>query len=214
MKSIAPRIIFLLSLLLLAGLVVLFVARRPSTPDWASASQEVQAVLWPASRDVADFKLFDQHGAIFEKERLKGHWSLLYFGYLQCPDICPTTLQSLGRLRKLMAESGDVANIPQMIFISVDPSNDTPHRINAYLTFFDKEMIGLSGDSAQLALVAESLGIIYAEHVEPNGVRSMEHTTSVIVVDPQGRGVAALTGSHQPRVLLQQLDALRAFVSR
>ncbi len=156
----------------------------------------------------------DQRGKTFNEENLKGRWSLLYFGYLQCPDICPTTLQSLAKLRKMMAEADQAADIPQMVFVSVDPKNDTPDRIAGYLDFFDKELIGLSGDPDQLERLANSLGIIYAEHIEPNGVRSMEHTTSVIVVDPQGRGVAALTGSHQPRVLLHQLDALKAFLAR
>lgn len=180
--------------------------------DWSSATPEVQAILWPGARDVAAFSLLDQHGKTFDKERLKGHWSLLYFGYLQCPDICPTTLQSLASIRKLMVNAGS-ADIPQMIFVSVDPKNDTPQRIDGYLAFFDKQLIGLSGDPDQLEHLAKSLGIIYAEQVEPSGVRSMEHTTSVIVVDPEVRGVAALAGSHQPRVLLQQLDALRAYLA-
>ncbi len=213
MKPTASRIILLSSLVVLTGIVILLAARRPSAPGWASATPEVQAILWPAARDVADFSLRDQHGRAFGKDDLKGHWSLLYFGYLQCPDICPTTLQSLGRMRKLMADSGPVGDIPQMIFVSVDPKNDTPERIAGYLAFFDKQLIGLSGAADQLERLANSLGIIYAEHVEPNGVRSMEHTTSVIVVDPQGHGVAALAGSHQPGVMLHQLNALRDFLA-
>lgn len=212
MKANAPRIVLISSLVLLAGIIILFAARRSSAPDWASATPEVQAILWPGARDVADFKLLEQRRRVFGKNDLKGHWSLLYFGYLQCPDICPTTLQSLSRMRKMMADAGQAAEIPQMIFVSVDPKNDTPERIAAYLAFFDKALIGLSGDSDQLEHLADSLGIIYAEHVEPSGVRSMEHTTSVIVVDAQGRGVAALTGSHEPRVMLQQLNALKDFL--
>lgn len=202
------------SLALLTGVVVLIAMKRPSAPDWNSATPEVQAILWPGARDVAAFTLLDQHGQTFNKDDLKGHWSLLYFGYLQCPDICPTTLQSLASMRKMMADAGSRADIPNMLFVSVDPANDTPQRIDSYLNFFDKHLIGLSGDPDQLGHLARSLGIIYAEHFEPSGVRSMEHTTSVIVVDPEGRGVAALAGSHQPRVLLQQLNALRAFLAR
>lgn len=214
MKKPARQILLVASLVLLAGILALLVLKRPATSDWASAPAEIQAMLWPGPRDVADFTLLDQHGAAFDTSRLRGHWSLLYFGYLQCPDVCPTTLQSLGRLRTLMAESGAAADIPQMIFVSVDPGNDTPQRIGPYLDFFDKELIGLSGDAGQLARLAASLGIIYGEHIEPNGVRSMEHTTSVIVVDAEGRGVAALAGSHQPRVLLRQFDALKAYLAR
>ncbi|HET9033392.1 MAG TPA: SCO family protein [Dokdonella sp.] len=213
MKLTASRIILLVSLVLLAAIATLFVARHSSAPDWASATPEVQAILWPGARDVADFKLLEQDGQAFGKSELKGHWNLLYFGYLQCPDICPTTLQSLSRMRKLMVEAGQTADIPQMIFVSVDPENDTAERITGYLAFFDKNLIGLTGEPDQLARLADSLGIIYAEHIDPNGVRSMEHTTSVIVVDPEGRGVAALTGAHQPRVMLGQFNALRKFLA-
>lgn len=214
MKTSAPRIILVLSIALLSGMAVLLVAKRSTSPDWASAPPELQAILWPGARDIASFKLTDQQGQPFGKDGLKGEWSLLYFGYLQCPDICPTTLQSLSSMRGLIAKSEQEADIPRMIFVSVDPANDTPDRISGYLAFFDKNLIGLSGDPDQLGLLAHSLGINYAEHVDPNGVRSMEHTTSVIVVDPHGRGVAALAGSHQPRVMLQQFAALKKFLSR
>ena len=213
MKTSTPRIILLSSLVLLAGIVILIAATRPSTPDWASATPEMQAILWPGARDVADFNLLDQHGRAFGKGNLEGRWSLLYFGFLQCPAICPTTLQSLSMMRKLMADAGQATELPQMIFVSVDPKNDTPERIAPYLAFFNKDLVGLSGEPNQLARLARSLGIIYVEQVEPNGMRTMGHTTSVIVVDPQGRGVAALAGSHQPRVMLRQFNVLTDFLS-
>ena len=95
------------------------------------------------------------------------------------------------------------------MFVSVDPANDTQERIGAYLAYFDRELVGLTGDPAQLARLAASLGVMYAEHVDERGVRSMDHTTSIIVVDPQGRGVAALAGPHQPRRMLEQFRQLR-----
>src|SRR3546814_9001838 len=99
-------------MLLLAAFTVLTIAtawwlvQRPAASDWASAPPTLQGVMWPVARPVADFELHDQHGERFDAKRLRGHWSLLYFGYLQCPDVCPTTLQSLRGLSELIASSG------------------------------------------------------------------------------------------------------------
>ena len=208
------RNILLVSIAILAGILAMFALRHSSSPRQAAIPPEMQAILWPAPRAIADFRLLEQHGQPFSKSDLTGHWSLLYFGYLQCPDICPTTLQSLARMRALMLEAHADAEIPQIVFVSVDPSRDTPERIAGYLAFFDKALVGLSGPPAALDALADSIGIAYAENVEASGLRTMDHTTSIIVVDPQGRAVAALPAPHQPAVMLRQFDALRAFLIR
>jgi protein SCO1/2 len=201
--------------LLLAGLAgasvaALWLARpRRSDPGWATATPELQAILWPMPRPVADFELRTQHGRSFDAAQLRGQWSFLYFGYLQCPDVCPTTMQALHGLRELLVDDDPEAAATRFVFVSVDPGNDTPERIGAYLAYFDRELLGLSGDPAQLGRLATSLGVMYAEHVDDKGVRSMDHTTSIIVVDPQGRGVAALAGPHQPRTMHQRFGELR-----
>ena len=201
--------------LLLAGLGGAAVAatwlarRRGGETGWAAAAPELQAVLWPLPREVAEFELRTQHGEAFGATQLRGQWNLLYFGYLQCPDVCPTTLQSLHGLRELLVADEPAAAATRFVFVSVDPGNDTQERIGAYLDYFDRELVGLTGDPAQLARLAASLGVMYAEHVDERGVRSMDHTTSIIVVDPQGRGVAALGGPHQPRTMLEQFGQLR-----
>ncbi|MBK9655275.1 MAG: SCO family protein [Rhodanobacteraceae bacterium] len=178
--------------------------------DWSSAPPALQSILWPTARPVADFELSTQHDRAFSKIDLRGHWSLLYFGYLQCPDVCPTTLQTLRGVQKLLQADGD--DPTRFVFVSVDPDNDTPARIGAYLSFFGDDLTGLSGNPQGLATLAGSLGVMYAEHVDTDGTRSMDHTTSIIVVDAQGRGVAALPGGQTPQAMVEQLRAVRGFV--
>ena len=178
--------------------------------DWASAPPALQSILWPAARTVAEFALTTQHGLPFTDADLGGHWSLLYFGYLQCPDVCPTTLQSLRGMQKRLAADGDGAT--RFIFVSVDPANDSPERIGAYLSYFGDDLTGLSGSPAGLAALAGSLGVMYAENIDASGSRSMDHTTSIIVVDPHGRGVAALPGGQTPQAMAGQLRAVREFL--
>lgn len=187
--------------------------RRPER-DWASASPALRGFMWPVARPVADFELRDQQGRRFAASNLRGQWSLLYFGYLQCPDVCPTTLQALHGLSELMAEPETRTTLPQMIFVTIDPGHDTAERIEGYLSHFDSRFIGLSGNAIQLENLTRSLGVMYAEYRDPNGVRSMDHTTSIIVVDPHGNGVAALPAPHQPRTMLQQWEQLRDRIAR
>ena len=181
-----------------------------SEPGWSSAPPALQSLLWPSPRPVAKFQLTTQHGQPFANVQLGGHWSLLYFGYLQCPDVCPTTLQSLRGLQNLLGETGDTST--RFVFVSVDPANDTPARVGSYLSFFGENLTGLSGSPSDLAALAGSLGVIYAENIDASGSRSMDHTTSIIVVDPQGRGVAALPGGQSPQAMVEQLRALRGFL--
>ena len=183
---------------------------KDSERDWASAPPLLQSILWPGARPVADFKLTTQNGQDFVNADLRGHWSLLYFGYLQCPDVCPTTLQTLRGVQKLLEADGD--NTTGFVFVSVDPANDTPERIGAYLEFFGDDLVGLGGNPGGLAVLAGSLGIMYAENIDASGTRSMDHTTSIIVVDPQGRGVAGIPGGQQPQAVAEQLRALRGFL--
>lgn len=183
---------------------------KDSERDWASAPPLLQSILWPGARPVADFKLTTQNGQDFVNADLRGHWSLLYFGYLQCPDICPTTLQTLRGVQKLLEADGD--NTTGFVFVSVDPANDTPERIGAYLEFFGDDLVGLGGNPAGLAVLAGSLGIMYAENIDASGTRSMDHTTSIIVIDPQGRGVAGMPGGQRAQAMAEQLRALRGFL--
>lgn len=180
--------------------------------DWARAPAEVRSTLWPVARPVAEFKLLDQHGHPFAVDQLQGHWSLLYFGYLQCPDVCPTTLQALRGMQRLQAAE-PVARDARHVFVSVDPANDTPERIAAYLGYFGDGFTGVTGDPGELRKLTESLGVIHSEHVDETGVRSIDHTTAILVVDPQGRGVGALAEPHDPASMLQRLRALQGYLS-
>jgi protein SCO1/2 len=179
--------------------------------DWSSAPPALQSILWPTPRPLADFDLVTQHEHSFGNIDLRGDWSLLYFGYLQCPDVCPTTLQTLRGVQRLLEADGDEAT--RFVFVSVDPANDTPERIGGYLSFFGDDLVGLGGNPDGLAALAGSLGVMYAENIDASGSRGMDHTTSIIVVDPQGRGVAALPGGQTSQAVFEQLRALRRYLA-
>ncbi len=181
--------------------------------DWAHAPPSLQGLISPLPRTVGNFDLLTQDSQHFRREHLLGRWSFLYFGYLQCPDICPTTLQSMRAMQKLLSPAPvEVGAAEQFVFVSVDPVNDTPERIGPYLAYFGDAIVGLSGEPQQLASLADSVGVMYAEHIAEDGTRSMDHSTSIVLVDPQGRAVAVLPAPHQPVEMARQYRELRAWL--
>lgn len=183
---------------------------RPTQAEtsWGAAPPAVQAVMWPEPRPLARFELQDQHGEPVGPDRLTDRWSLVFFGYLDCPDVCPTSLHAMREMRRHLAEGG--GEPPRFVFVSVDPANDTPEDIADYLAWYDPEFIGLHGPAEQVAKLADSMAVKYEEFVDEDGRRSIDHTSSLMIVDPKGRMVGALPPPLQPERMLEQFERLQA----
>jgi protein SCO1/2 len=154
----------------------------------------------PQPRDPGDFSLVDQNSAQFTAARLKGAPSLVYFGYTHCPDVCPVTLLQLAQVVK----SGVVPHL-RVIFISVDPARDTPTQLAQYVRAFDPDFIGLTGDAAMLATVARHFGVAYERVDLPGGDYSMDHSSTIFLMDARGHTVAVFTAPYDVKSLTQDL---------
>jgi protein SCO1/2 len=126
-----------------------------------------------AGSPVAIPALVQADGKPVSRQAFEGRWSLVFFGFTSCPDVCPTTLQVLGRL------AGEPA---QILVVTTDPANDTPERMRAYLAAFDPRIMGLTGSADSVAQLAQSMGAGFRDM--PTG---MDHSTSLFVVDPAAR---------------------------
>jgi len=150
-------------------------------------------VLVP-SRALADFSLIDHQGRSFGAANLRGHWSLMFFGYTNCPDFCPTTLTTLAALeRRLRAAKGVVP--PQVIFVSVDAKRDTPAQLAKYVPYFDPDFIGLTAaDQPAIERQAKKWGV--AVMIEPvsGGNYTVDHSGAMFVINPAGNLAAILNG--------------------
>ena len=142
-------------------------------------------ILLPQSRNLPDVMMTNQDGQPVAINELKGKWSLLFFGYTFCPDICPTTLAQLRQIKsELPAEAGDKL---QIILVSVDPHRDTPQQLKQYLGYFDPQFIGLAPKSVEeLQTVANALSIpfIPADTSKPN--YTVDHSGNLAVIGPDG----------------------------
>ena len=133
-----------------------------------------------------DFSLPDADGKVRSLKDFKGKVVVVFFGYTQCPDVCPTTMNELAEIRKLMGKDGERL---QVIFITVDPQRDTPQVLKAYLGNFDPSFVALRPASAeQLAALAKDFKV-YFKRVDGRTSTSytMDHSAGSYVYDPEGR---------------------------
>jgi protein SCO1/2 len=163
-------------------------------------------LLVPA-RGLADFSLIDNQGHNFGAESLRGHWSLMFFGYTNCPDYCPATLTTLAALEKQLRAAKTVAP-PQVIFVSVDAKRDTPAQLNEFVPNFDPEFIGLTAASQPaIEALAKKWGVAVSIQTGANGNYIVDHSEVIFVIDPGGNLAAILTGPFT-------VDALRGDFQR
>lgn len=146
-------------------------------------------------RDLPEFSLLDQNGAAFTPASLRGHWSLLFFGYTNCPDLCPTTLATLATLQREWQRDG--TRHPRVVFVSVDAKRDTPAVLARYVPYFDASFTGVTAASQpQIEDFARRLGAVVIIGPEHDGTYSVDHTGALFVVSPKGQLAAVLTGPH------------------
>jgi len=142
----------------------------------------------PQPQPVPQFALTDQTARPFSDESLRGHPTLVFFGFTSCPHICPTTLAKLAQVKR---ESG----VPglRVVMVSVDPERDTPEVLASYLRGFDPEFIGLTGDKPAIEQLASKLGVAVGRSSLPGGSYTVDHTSAVFLLDARGELVAVFT---------------------
>ncbi|MDH3925059.1 MAG: SCO family protein [Xanthomonadales bacterium] len=174
-------------------------------------ASDATLLLLPEPRVIADFSLVDDDGQPFSLERLKGQWSLLFFGFTHCPDVCPSALYDLAQVRKTLARNDpEKTNNLQVLFVSVDPERDTPRQLNQYVNYFDPEFIGVTGPEAQLAPLTLQLGIAYRiEDHEPGSQQyNVDHSASILLMNPNGQLHGVFPAPHQSDSMAAEIAAV------
>jgi len=155
------------------------------------------------ARSISEFKLLNHDGKQVGLEELKGKWSLIFFGFTYCPDICPTTLGVLNRALNKMKKK------PQVIMVSVDPDRDTPELLAQYVPNFNSDFVGYSGEFDELVRLSTQLNAAFAKvpGKEP-GSYTVDHTASIAVINPKGQYQGFIKSPHQANNITQILDSL------
>jgi len=163
---------------------------------------ELRAVMRPEPVPLLPFSLTDQQQRPFTQADLKGRWSFLFFGYTWCPDICPTTLATLTRMTEQLYDEGIDPEDVSIIFVSVDPPRDTPEVLARYMAYFNEDFTGLTGEAGEIYDFARQFGVAYfREQERSRDEYLLSHTSSIFLVDPQARLLAAFSPPHDPAVI-------------
>ena len=174
----------LLAVLVGAGVAVVFLG-----PGAQLSDEELGAfgfTPYPEPRDVGDFLLTDAAGGDFGPERLRGRWSFMFFGFANCPDICPITMAVLGAAERVLVEAGDEPF--QGILVTVDPERDTAPLLLEYVRSFSDDFVGATGSVPDIFAFARSFHAGFSKSmVDSELVYTMNHSGRIAVVDPSGR---------------------------
>ncbi|PKM25893.1 MAG: cytochrome c oxidase assembly protein [Gammaproteobacteria bacterium HGW-Gammaproteobacteria-13] len=142
-------------------------------------------VLLPQSRSLPELSLTNQDGQTVAVDQLKDQWSLLFFGYTFCPDICPATLAQLRQLQgQLPPET--LAKL-RIVLVTVDPNRDTPEQLKKYLDYFDAGFIGLTGEQATLQKLANGVSIPYIPADTSKENYTVDHSGNLVIIGPDGK---------------------------
>jgi protein SCO1 len=198
-----------LAILVIGGVSLALLQKEEQLPP---PPAELNAVLLPEYRTVTPFQLTDGDGQPFDLSRLKGKWSFIFFGYTHCPDICPTTLATLRMVAKNLQQTPPYYQNSQFLFISVDPKRDKPANLKQFVSYFHPDFLAATGVKTEIDNLAKQLGAVYMFDGDTNSDDYIvNHSATVVLIDPQGRWVARFNPPHKASEIAEQFRRLRDY---
>lgn len=181
---------------------------------WSAPAVPPQAergTIFPSPRALPALELTDHDGKPLGPDRFAERWTLVFFGFTNCPDICPTTLATLVQVKAQLADL-PAEQQPGVLLVSVDPERDDPERLAAYVKFFDPGFVGATGTTQAVAAAAAAFGVPFAKVSLPDGGYTMDHGSGVFVVGPSGGIDAYLSGPLDAAAMARDYRKVVAFV--
>ena len=149
--------------------------------------------------------LIDHNGQAFKKTTLKNKPSLLFFGFTNCPEICPTTLADLSEITKEVTSSVNAINI---IFVTLDPIRDNKEHLKDYVQYFGSNIIGVTGDKVEIKKFAENWGVFYETVNTSNNNYTLNHTATVFMIDELGNFRGTISWGENETSVMQKINNL------
>ena len=141
--------------------------------------------------ELDNFELIDQNNQTFNSESLKGNWTILFFGYTNCPDVCPTTIYKLAEVKNDVNQNLPSKNF-NTVLVTLDPDRDTPERLDEYIGYFDESMLGVTGTNKNIQSFSSNLSVFY-QRINKDGGYDFNHTASIFVFNQDGSLFATMS---------------------
>lgn len=211
-KSHRTTLFVLLALAVVATILAFlkFSNEKNATNTALTASMQTQAhlAIFPQARELKPFILHKADGTLFTDQSLVGHWSLIFFGYTNCPDICPTTLATMNKVWEKLPPTMQAK--AQFIFVSIDPDRDDGNKLKEYVEYFNPHFIAVTGNESQLQQLTTQLGVAHFK-VDPESNPKnyiVNHTGSLMLFNPQGQYAGIFSPPHQVISLVTDLEKI------
>ncbi len=182
--------------------------------SWVISSNkpiELEVGLWfgEQARALPEFELVDHTGQALNRTSLTGQWSLMFFGYTHCPDICPASLQTMSDMVQAI-EDPDVADALQVYFVSVDPERDNSEVLASYVTYFNPDFTGATAIEEKLNPLTRSLGIAHdiRNKVEGNPNYDVDHSSAIVLINPQAEFAGLFGAPHDALAMARDLTRI------
>ena len=200
-----------LGLSLLALLVVWMFVRQFMHPEHLDPQwlQMHGTVLFDTPRSFDALQLRDQNDQPFDGAAFRGSWSVVFFGFTYCPDVCPTTLSLLGELQKALKPATDGRAPLAFYMVSVDPARDTPAQLKPYLEHFSSEFTGLTGEFPDIHRFATQLNIPFRKAMLDDANYSVDHSANLVLINPRGHYAGYMTPPFDKERMVRVLELLR-----
>jgi len=174
---------------------------------------QIEGLLWPDPPSLDPIQLRDHENAPFTLDQLRNRWSLLFFGFTSCPDICPSTLDSLSRVHERLQTHDLYKKDGQVVFISVDPQRDSSARLRDYVKYFHQDFIGVTGTDSELRKLTTKLGVLYIKVAQGKEHYSVDHSAGIFLIDPALRLVSVVTPPHSMSEIVRRFEAISAHMA-
>ena len=197
---------------LIAILVGFFVQTGSNKPT--AYPEFGKMIIFPTAKPIKHNSFTDHQGQTFNEAQLKGKWSILFFGFTNCPDICPSTLQTLKQVKQQLEKQSLWQNY-QVVMVSVDPDTDTTERLSNYVPFFDSEFIGIVDDVDATMAFAKQMGILFIKRAASDNSRlayDVDHSASMVLLNPEGQWAGVIGAPHKADEISADLAKLAKFV--
>ena len=178
------------------------------------SSAPAHALRLPSPMVLPEFELVDHNGKRLTNEWFEDQWTLVFFGFTHCPDICPATLQVLSLARAQLARERPGSELPEILLVSVDPDRDTSDVLKQYVAHFGDGVSGATGPLEELEKLTGTLGIYFAKEDPAPGTDPEDyivaHSAHVVVIDNQGNYGAVFSAPHTVEAFVVDMPVLMA----
>ena len=180
--------------------------------DRPGAKPDTEAVILEQPRIIPDHLLLDHHGSAWSPRRMEGQWTLVFFGFTHCPDICPETMVIMNQVHRQLEDSGKILP-PSVVFISVDPARDTPERLASYVPYFNRNFLGVTGNRESIEDLARAMAVpLQIPDRDPSEDYEVDHGAQIILVGPDGHVRAFFTPPHGPSSIANDLESVITYL--